>query len=369
MKGAMDVTNRKPTIGWRRSIGLAGISVLVGACSITAYPTPGPTSTSTPTSHLAPSQPLVSPTSVPGRELVRIKLPVSGFGVLATQLGHGDLWVAVAGQPTGQLYGYDSVSGRQRFDTAVGWAPATLALSTTAVWVGDTIGDGSQPTLRSNLVEAIDPNSGRVTASIPITSPNAILATESAVWVVRSGGDADTIAEIDPTRDVVTSTYQMPGQVADLSWALGAVWVTILGSDGTEALVRIDPNAKSVGQMVRLGGQMIGPIVAVGDALETVSTPASPPPSTLTLSRVDPTTGSLTAVATWNNVDLYRLYPGAVMTIDPQGDLREGSPLDGHPLAPPLTLPPLGDASLIDVFPQGEDVWLVRSDEAVLIGP
>ena len=102
--------------------------------------------------------------------------------------------------------------------------------------------------LAGNSVGVVDLNSGRVFASVPLSSaPNAVASGAGSIWVAIS--NRDLVERINPTTNQPEQTIQTPGGPSAIAVGGGFVWVA-------EALagtvVQIDPNAN--------GGQRVATI-------------------------------------------------------------------------------------------------------------
>jgi DNA-binding SARP family transcriptional activator/streptogramin lyase len=110
---------------------------------------------------------------------------------------------------------------------------------------------GSDPVaVAANSVAALDPETGRVTADVPIGGrPVAIATSPGAVWVANA--DDQTIVRIDPkSRKVVKTIGGLGSDVSDVAVGFGSVWVAG-GNDGT--LTRIDPRQNAPQAPIDLG--------------------------------------------------------------------------------------------------------------------
>jgi YVTN family beta-propeller protein len=102
--------------------------------------------------------------------------------------------------------------------------------------------------VRANSVAALDAETGKVVADVPIGgSPVAIAFGAGAVWAVDA--DHSTIARIDAKTKEVLPIGGLGSQVSDVTFAFGSLWVAG-GNDGT--LARIDPRHNGI-QQVDLG--------------------------------------------------------------------------------------------------------------------
>ena len=136
--------------------------------------------------------------------------------------------------------------GRARLAVAAG--AILLAGAIAAVVLGVT-GGSDAVTVEPNSVAAVDPETGRVEASVPIGGhPVEIAVGEGAVWVANP--DQQTLVRIDPKTRTVTS-IGLGTDVADVAVGFGSVWVA--GGNG-ETVTRIDPKQNAPEAPVHLGG-------------------------------------------------------------------------------------------------------------------
>jgi DNA-binding SARP family transcriptional activator len=156
--------------------------------------------------------------------------------------------------------------GRGRLVAVVAGA-LLLAGSLAAVLVLTTGGSGAI-VVRPNSVAALDAETGKVVADVPIGgSPVAIAVGSGAVWAVDA--DHSTIARIDLKTKEVLPIGGLGSQVSDVAYAFGSLWVAG-GNEGT--LSRIDPRHNGI-QQVDLGAERTGipqPVFAVRPGPEAV---------------------------------------------------------------------------------------------------
>jgi len=125
---------------------------------------------------------------------------------------------------------------------------ALLLLGAFAAVILTLTGGTEAITVVPNSVAAIDPQTGRVEADVPIGGhPVAIAVGEGAVWVANS--DQQTLVRIDPRSKHVTS-IGLGTDVADVAVGFGSVWVA--GGNG-ETLTRIDPDQNAREAPIDLG--------------------------------------------------------------------------------------------------------------------
>jgi YVTN family beta-propeller protein len=112
---------------------------------------------------------------------------------------------------------------------------------------------GSQLAIAVDGAGAIDPGTGKVTASAQVGSnPSAITTGAGRIWVTN-GADG-TVTRINPETGQVDQTVEVGSSPAAIASAAGAIWVAN-ALDGTVS--RIEPNAGRVVQTVRVGGRPI----------------------------------------------------------------------------------------------------------------
>ncbi|HEU0246784.1 MAG TPA: ABC transporter substrate-binding protein [Gaiellaceae bacterium] len=148
--------------------------------------------------------------------------------------GASGVWVATADRRVGRL----NLGRGTLFDPVViPWLPdersdsglSSVAVGPDAVWV---IGD---PLDRS--VRRIDPISGRLTATIPLSfSPTDVAVGEGAVWITSHLDD--TVSRLDTSTNEITATIPVGKGAAGVAVGVGSVWVAN-ALEGTVS--RIDP--------------------------------------------------------------------------------------------------------------------------------
>src|SRR4029077_21289600 len=110
-------------------------------------------------------------------------------------------------------------------------------------------GGSDAVTVEPNSVAAVDPETGRVEASVPIGGhPGEIAVGGGAVWVANP--DQQTLVRIDPKTKAVSS-IRLVTDVADVAVGFGSVWVAG-GND--ETVTRIDPKQNAPEAPVHLRG-------------------------------------------------------------------------------------------------------------------
>ena len=152
-----------------------------------------------------------------------------------------------------------------------------LALVVTLVL---TRGSAKASSVDPNNVGVVEPNSGDVSAQVPVGhAPGAIAAGANAIWVVNTS--ENSVSRIDPASNNVQQTIDVGGGPSGVAVGGGSVWVTN-GLDGTVS--RIAPSTNNVSQTITVGS---GPAaVAYGDGAVWVANAVEG-----TVSRVDPDSG------------------------------------------------------------------------------
>ena len=138
---------------------------------------------------------------------------------------------------------------------AAGGVLLLAAALTAVVLVRDR---GGETTSRGAGAEALDPQTGKLLASVPLgTTPSSIAVGAGAVWVLDA--DDKTISAIDPetrSRERVFSTSSTP---TDLAAGAGALWIgnafrerPFSSTSYPESVSRLDPETRVVVATIRL---------------------------------------------------------------------------------------------------------------------
>jgi YVTN family beta-propeller protein len=181
--------------------------------------------------------------------LVAVALAVALAASLARGGGGGA--VAVASNSVAVI---DPESGRVTADVPVGTFPGAITFGDGALWVGN-LGD--------NTLSRIQPASREVKTIGLQGPPTGIAVTPTRVWVAMANPSAGEVSEIDPQNERVVgkadvgANYTVYGLRA-IAARDGDVWFA--NYDSTAG--RIDPATSSVTTKVETGGQM--PAVAIG---------------------------------------------------------------------------------------------------------
>jgi YVTN family beta-propeller protein len=148
-------------------------------------------------------------------------------------------------------------------DIPVGRRPVAVAVGGGAVWVTNGI---------DQTVDRIDPSTGKVVASIGVGKDVSDIAIGfGSVWV--ADGSDETLTRIDPTQNAVESTltFGAPNQLApapiyNVTIGDDAVWAT-----RGNTILRIDPRTDQIARTIRIGTPT-GVAVANGGVWVTTST-------------------------------------------------------------------------------------------------
>jgi DNA-binding SARP family transcriptional activator len=125
-----------------------------------------------------------------------------------------------------------------------------LAGALAAVVLALTGGSGAV-TVKPNSVAAIDPQTGRIEAAVPIGGhPLAIAVGEGGVWVANA--DQQTLVRIDPKTKETTS-IGLGTDVADVAVGFGSIWVAGGNGENGGTLIRIDPRTNAPEAPIDLG--------------------------------------------------------------------------------------------------------------------
>ncbi len=183
----------------------------------------------------------------PVEAAARVVLP---GGTVDTDLSAGHLWVltcqghCASGNPEATLVEVGSANGQIEKTLEVNGAQA-VATGAGSTWVAN---------FAASSVERIDPETGDVSATIPLTLPTPVagsdarlLPTELAfgdgsLWVSGGRGYA---AQIDPATNAVEATYGIPLNPGKLFVSGGSAWI----GGGLAGVVRIDPSSGAVSEI------------------------------------------------------------------------------------------------------------------------
>jgi YVTN family beta-propeller protein len=146
----------------------------------------------------------------------------------------------------GQLKTLDVELARKRRRLYAGAALIGVLAAAVAIPVfafGGGGGGGGSAKVAPNSLAIIDPQSNRVTGSIPNvgTRPSSVTAGSGSIWVANL--DDETLTRVSPTTESVERTFALDATPTGLAYGAGAIWVAngLLGS-----VARFDPSVQDV---------------------------------------------------------------------------------------------------------------------------
>jgi YVTN family beta-propeller protein len=150
---------------------------------------------------------------------------------------HGSLW---ANRGRGDVVRVRAGGTRSTLRLGPHHSADGLAAGEDAIWLASSADD---------RLLRIEPDSGRITATIPIASrrgarlagPYGVAAGHGAIWVANAL--ADTVSRVDPRLGAVTATVRVGRRPTRVAVGEDAVWVVNSG-DGT--VMRLDPSSNTV---------------------------------------------------------------------------------------------------------------------------
>jgi len=350
-------------------VGLVVGVVLLGGCGV---PPPPPRTTAP----AAPSAPMTSPSPVrPEHPAVariagRFRLTQGGFGPLAIAVGFGSVWVALAADPPyspasrGTLLRLSRDLSRVEARIQVGWVPAVLAVTSNAIWVADTAGDGSQPRALHDEVERVDPALDQVVARVYIDGLADLVPADGAAWAVgeRPRGGGASLSRIDEGTNSVRVVVASPGAVSDLARVGPELWAATAGDAAAVrgSILRLDASTGAAGVPIALDHEVTRLLVA-GDRVLAMG------PSGTTASAdvlpIDPANGVVgrllsgveSLVGSAFHVGIERIWVGSQ-----QGLVPVRLP-DLIPDAAPLTIIDQPGAGILAIAGDSTGLWVLTS--------
>jgi len=146
----------------------------------------------------------------------------------------------------GQLKTLDVELARKRRRLYAGAALIGVLAAAVAIPVFALGGGGggvSSADVKPNSLAIIDPQSNKVTGSIPNVGsrPSAVTAGSGSIWVANL--DDETLARVSPTTESVERTFALDATPTGLTYGAGAIWIAngLLGS-----VSRFDPSVQDV---------------------------------------------------------------------------------------------------------------------------
>jgi Protein kinase domain len=150
--------------------------------------------------------------------------PNIGLGVADSAAGFGSLWLAVSRSQA--VVRIDPRTGHAQARIPVPGDPSNIAVSSNAVWVGLTAGNGAPDTLLK-----LDPKTGATLSATPFPFGIAAIATSpSAVWVLNRR--APELQRVDPsTGRTVRNVHVGESRGEDIAYDAGALWIAMPGDN------------------------------------------------------------------------------------------------------------------------------------------
>ena len=232
-------------------------------------------------------QPPATVTQLPGSlGRVTATIPV-GFGPADVLVSEGAVWVAadqgtVSRADQGTISRIDPATGTKTSGVGVGPAPR-LAAGFRSIWAANNDPAGIS-------VSRIDPQTGQVTATIPIpvtapaVKPTQLAVGADSVWVIASNTTANQLLRIDPTTNQAAAVDQVDEQMGSgITVAGGLVWISGRNDSGVSQLLRVNPATNRIA----------GPVPAAGDGALAVGAGSlwQAGIATQTIYRLDPRSG------------------------------------------------------------------------------
>lgn len=181
------------------------------------------------------------------------KIPV-GNGANAIALGQGGVWVTNGVANT--LTKIDPITRSAVKTVEVGEQPVAVAVGEGSVWVAHSL---------DRTIWRIDPATLEKTTEVSLRdAPTAIALGFGRLWVTSSTGGA--VTAIDTRTNGLVATIPLELEPRGIAAGPDAVWVAC----GGDALVSIDPDARSPSEPTELPGPAEGVAVSGGGVWVTV---------------------------------------------------------------------------------------------------
>ena len=243
-------------------------------------------------------------TNKPGEPLAGLKKPCGGM-----VSAFGSLWVPTCGD--GALQRIDAKTSKITATIASGAADikGSIAASSDSIWL---LTDARETLAR------IDPEKNVVVAEIRLpVGCNSLIFAETALWLACP--EQNKILKINPATNVVDKRVEVAGRPLSLASGEGSVWV-LCGKDGK--VDRIDPKTDKVSKSIELSVPAAEGAIAYGDGFLWVTMTGFP------VTRIDPTGESVAQqfrgeggggiVSSSGAIWLANLSAGTVSRIDPK---------------------------------------------------
>jgi DNA-binding beta-propeller fold protein YncE len=304
-------------------------------------------------------------------------MPLAGvaFGPLALAVGFGSVWVAMpaalpySATSRGELLRLSPDLTKVQARIPVGWAPSSIAITSTAVWVADSRGDLSNPDGRQDLVERIDPATDAVTAGVMVDDPQRLTAAGHAVWVTPGARAGSTRLLRISDAAAVAGMATVEGTVADVEVDGNDLWAAANDpAAGPDRVLRIDATSGAVIATIPLANQ-VGPlIVAPGAVLATVAGDSSGSDG---VQAIDPATNALSGAIRNGNAlagSVVRLIGPSIWVAD-QGAVTAVDPRSLQRVAAPLTVVDSPGASVVAIDGDAGAIWILTGTGVVRVIP
>jgi virginiamycin B lyase len=178
--------------------------------------------------------------------LERQQIDVEPFGDWVLLAFHR-AWVLGVGEGVGM---YDVSTGELEGTSAIdGESCAAPDAGFGSLWI---------PTCGEGAVHRVDPETGKVVATILVTpsdfAETSVGAGEGGVWVVADGKGCSgcSLVRIDPDRDRIATAYDIPEGGTAARAGLGGIWVSYPSHD---EVLRIDPSSGRVVSRIEVGAR------------------------------------------------------------------------------------------------------------------
>jgi YVTN family beta-propeller protein len=142
----------------------------------------------------------------------------------------------------------------------IGVLAAAVAIPVFALGGGG--GGGGSAEVKPNSLAIIDPNSNKVTGSIPNvgTRPSSVTAGSGSIWVANL--DDETLTRVSPTTESVERTFPLDATPTGIAFGRGSIWI----ANGLRGSVsRFDPSVQEVTKTIPVTERSSAGSVAFGE--------------------------------------------------------------------------------------------------------
>lgn len=147
--------------------------------------------------------------------------------------------------------------GIGRYDVSTGELLGTSSIDgETCAAPDDGFGSLWVPTCGEGAVHRVDPETGQVVATIPVTpsefTEGSVGAGEGGVWIVADGESCSgcILVRIDPDRNRIAARYDIPKHGTNVRAGLGGIWIAY---PDTDEVLRVDPTSGTVVARIDVG--------------------------------------------------------------------------------------------------------------------